>query len=428
MKDIITVVDSYCGSGKTMWAIQHINEIRKDQRILFITPFLSECKRIKAQCASKNFVSPDVRSGRGRKMNSLIQLIRSGKNIVSTHALFSNLDEELITELQKKNYTLIIDEAMEILKKVNIYEDLDADKGEEKTYVDLKTLISKDIIKVSDYGEVSWNEDAILDKYKYIETKSKLNSLIMIDDTVLMWTFPYTIFKNDLFKEIYILTYQFDFQLQYYYFKYYNIDYFKKEVVKNGDSGKYELVDFGKFSLDVDFRKNIKSLIEICDSEKLNAIGSHSIFLSEKTPVTALSMSWYKRNEDELKTIQKNMINYFKNIVSSSGKERMWTTFKDYQAKIKGDGVSSKNFIAINARATNDFANRKYLAYVINRYLSPSFSHFFTQQGICLDQDKFALSELVQWIWRSAIRNGEKIYIYIPSERMRGLLQNWLDI
>jgi hypothetical protein len=411
-----------------MWAIQHINEIKSDQRILFITPFLSECKRIKAECSSKGFVSPDVRSGRGRKMNSLIQLIRSGKNIVSTHALFSNLDEELMTELKKKKYTLIVDEAMEILKKVNIYDDLDSEEGEAKTYADLKTLVSKDIIRVSESGEVSWSDDAILDKYKYIEVKSKLNSLIMIDDMVLMWTFPYTIFKDNLFEDIYILTYQFDYQLQYYYFKYYDIEYTKKEVIKNDSGRKYELVAFGKLNLDIEFRKGIKSLIEICDSEKLNTIGSRSIYSSQQTFGIALSLSWYKKNEDQIKIVRKNMINYFKNISSSSGKERMWSSFKDYQNQLKGDGVSNKNFIAINARATNDFANRKYLAYVVNRYLNPCFSHFFTQQGIYLDQDKFALSELIQWIWRSAIRNGEKIYIYIPSERMRNLLIEWLDI
>jgi len=250
----------------------------------------------------------------------------------------------------------------------------------------------------------------------------------MIDDMVLMWTFPYTIFKDNLFEDIYILTYQFDYQLQYYYFKYYDIEYTKKEVIKNDSGRKYELVAFGKLNLDIEFRKGIKSLIEICDSEKLNTIGGRSIYSSQQTYGIPLSLSWYKKNEDQIKIIRKNMINYFKNISSSSGKERMWSSFKDYQNQLKGDGVSNKNFIAINARATNDFANRKYLAYVVNRYLNPCFSHFFTQQGIYLDQDNFALSELIQWIWRSAIRNGEKIYIYIPSERMRGLLQNWLDI
>ena len=34
---------------------------------------------------------------------------------------------------------------------------------------------------------------------------------------------------------------------------------------------------------------------------------------------------------------------------------------------------------------------------------------------------------MVQWIWRSAIRDGDEIYIYIPSKRMRTLLINWME-
>ena len=35
---------------------------------------------------------------------------------------------------------------------------------------------------------------------------------------------------------------------------------------------------------------------------------------------------------------------------------------------------------------------------------------------------------MLQWIWRSRIRKGENINIYIPSMRMRQLLKNWLDM
>ncbi len=35
--------------------------------------------------------------------------------------------------------------------------------------------------------------------------------------------------------------------------------------------------------------------------------------------------------------------------------------------------------------------------------------------------------EMVQWIWRSAIREGNPINIYVPSSRMRSLLQRWLN-
>ena len=41
-------------------------------------------------------------------------------------------------------------------------------------------------------------------------------------------------------------------------------------------------------------------------------------------------------------------------------------------------------------------------------------------------EDKFALSELVQFVYRSAIRNGKPIDVYIPSKRMRDLFLEWL--
>ena len=34
---------------------------------------------------------------------------------------------------------------------------------------------------------------------------------------------------------------------------------------------------------------------------------------------------------------------------------------------------------------------------------------------------------MIQWIWRSAIRDGGEVYLYIPSSRMRMLLINWID-
>ena len=44
-----------------------------------------------------------------------------------------------------------------------------------------------------------------------------------------------------------------------------------------------------------------------------------------------------------------------------------------------------------------------------------------------MDEDQYALSIMVQWIWRSAIRDGDDIYIYLPSSRMRRILRDWID-
>ena len=53
--------------------------------------------------------------------------------------------------------------------------------------------------------------------------------------------------------------------------------------------------------------------------------------------------------------------------------------------------------------------------------------NYFLAYGVEVQEDVYALSEMIQWIWRSAIRDGEEIWVYIPSNRMRALLENWLN-
>lgn len=119
----------------------------------------------------------------------------------------------------------------------------------------------------------------------------------------------------------------------------------------------------------------------------------------------------------------------------------MWTTFKDSKTQLRGKGYSKEfkaeqldnvvkayGFLPCNARSTNKYGNCFNLAYCINVYLHPSVSQFFKQKGIAIDEDLYALSEMIQWIWRSRIRNGENINIYIPSIRMRNLLSSWMDM
>jgi hypothetical protein len=48
-------------------------------------------------------------------------------------------------------------------------------------------------------------------------------------------------------------------------------------------------------------------------------------------------------------------------------------------------------------------------------------------KGANMDQELYALSEMVQFIWRSRIREGKEIMVYVPSKRMRTLLTDWLN-
>ena len=66
------------------------------------------------------------------------------------------------------------------------------------------------------------------------------------------------------------------------------------------------------------------------------------------------------------------------------------------------------------------------MAYLINLYPYPQLIQFFEMNGVELNQDLYAISELLQWIWRSAIRDGKSINLYLPSMRMRELLGKWV--
>jgi hypothetical protein len=418
----VTVVDSPCGSGKTNWAIKFINRSpSRNNKFIFITPFLSECERIIAECEHKNFIQPNTGRGRGKKLNDLLDLVKSGKNIVSTHALFSSLNSNMLQLFKQYNYTLIIDESINVVENISLYEKNDV-LGEEKTNNDILTLKQNEFILRDEGGKLLWNNEKVLGKYEELKSLVESSDIFFTNDESLVWTFPKDVFIKDMFNNVYVLTYQFHNQIQRYYFEYFNIKYEMKSIDKDE-----ELIDYNSDN-DILFRKNIAKLINICNSEKLNLVGQSYRDKAGRRLYTTLSINWTKNNPDALITLNKNIQNYFKNITKSSGKDRMWTTFKMFKSNLKSPTCSEKNFVHIGSRATNEFGDRKHLCYPVNRYLNPFITKFFFKQGIKIDQDGYALSEMVQWIWRSAIRNGEKINIYIPSERMRNLLTTWLNV
>ena len=106
----------------------------------------------------------------------------------------------------------------------------------------------------------------------------------------------------------------------------------------------------------------------------------------------------------------------------------MWGVFKDQCDKVVGpSGRFRDDFLQIMARATNEYAHRNVVAYLANRFIDPSMMQLFQQYGVDVNPDQFALEQLIQWLFRSAVRNQEPIDLYLPSERMRMLLNGWMD-
>ena len=78
-------------------------------------------------------------------------------------------------------------------------------------------------------------------------------------------------------------------------------------------------------------------------------------------------------------------------------------------------------------RATNEYRTRTVLSYPVNVFTNPFKKRYLSTDEQPFNEDLYALSMMIQWIWRSAIRDGHPIRIYVPSLRMRSLLSNWIQ-
>lgn len=395
----ITVIDSIMGSGKTSYAIQFMKE-NPLTSFIYITPFLSEVERIKTALPDMDFKEPSTTNKDGTKLSSLKFLLLNGNNIASTHALFKRCDEEVLDLLKAKGYVLILDECMDVVEQINIV------KKDIEILLDSKTIIEENhwikwVGTGSDYNG----------KFRDVMEQCFCNNVYHYSDRLYIWTFPIDIFRT--FDKVFILTYMFDGQLQKTYFDLFNAEYEYKSVKADG-KGYYTLTDYYKPDL-----SEISILMNIYEGN-LNSIGDEPYSLS------TTYLQKLKEKQHLAKAIQNNIYNYVRNIVPTKADKIMWTTIKEAKPLLKGDGYTKK-FVPCNSRATNEYRERTTLVYVCNRYTQPHIKNFFKANGVEVNEDSFALSELVQWIFRSAIREGKPISIYIPSKRMRTLLKNWLE-
>lgn len=396
------------GRGKTSAAINYINSSPDDEHFLVITPYKNEILRYIRECKSKRFTQPKYSDNGKRytsKLDSIKDQIREGRNIVSTHALFQKFDDEVIYLCKELNYTLIMDEVANVVEGYELAEeDFELLKDGNRISVDEST------------GIISWIDDNygrsdFTARFEDIRNLCKLGSLCYYGGKLYIWLFPIEVFKA--FQNVYIMTYMFDAQIQRYYYDYYNLRYSYIHVTGNSLS-TYRFSDTADASDNSDYAK----LIHVLENEKLNSIGDVK---------TSLSYTWYGKNSNTLimKKLKNNTYNFYHNITGTKTQDFLWCTFIDYQRQLSSKGLT-KRFLAINARATNDYRNCTSVAYLVNRYLDPTIKNFFSSRGVEVDEDGYALSEMLQFIWRSAIREYKEINVYIPSSRMRNLLCKWI--
>jgi hypothetical protein len=143
-----------------------------------------------------------------------------------------------------------------------------------------------------------------------------------------------------------------------------------------------------------------------------------------------MSSGWYKNvlkhDPARLDQIKAAPEYWFKITAQTSANDNAWTAYSKVKPRLKGARYA-RGWIPNNAKATNEHRHKKSLAYLCNLFHNPYIKGYFEDRGIRVYEDLFALSELVQWIWRSQIRDDQPITVFIPSERMRNLFNRWLN-
>ena len=431
MKPKIKVYDAMMGSGKTTKIIENIKNSPMTQKYMFITPLLSECHRIAGTVTDPEDIyqrpiiveSDDSSilyqynetvdtplkdrvfkhpyfSKAGGKAESLPVLLNNNDNIVSTHQLFVNLTPTILQ--QAKDYILVVDEMLSVYEIYDVYSEKEIKAMFDNGWISLDPKDNITLIfQRENYGDNTNGRDTTKDTYyETFATLCDLGQLMLIDGKVVIWELAVNALKA--FKEVWVATYMFEDNIMAAYLKAHGLN--------------YELIRFGSKPSDI---KHLINIYEDSSKSKLNLIGNKDSALS----ATNCKQTIVKD------TLSANLDNYFRNKVKSKKSEILWTCYKESKSRVQKNGAYnySAEWLPMNTKATNDYGDKHTVAYLINLYPNPELVKASSARGFSVKEDVYAIAEMVQFIWRSAIRNNEPINLYIPSKRMRTFLNNWLD-
>lgn len=334
---MVNVCDAIMGNGKSQSAITYMNE-HKNQRFIYITPYLEEAARIKDGCPELNFIEPTdkLKQFGFTKIMHTAALIREGKNIATTHQSFKNYTPAMLDDVKRWGYTLIIDESVEILESADI------------SAADIQILISGGYLKEDD-GVIhitgkKYDGELFKDVFNLISIRDIVR--VRSNDYLYYWLLPPRLITA--FKDVFVLTYLFESQSIHHFLEIYQIPY-RYIGIEKIDTGTGFRFSDDPHCYTPDYVKSLGKMIHILDRKKLNEIGESRC---------ALSMSWYEKgsNVDRLK---KNVANCIRNVWKDvPAEQKMWGVYKNDFQKLKGKGYT-KAYVVFNARATNEFRDRK---------------------------------------------------------------------
>lgn len=410
MQTKIELLDSIMGSGKTQGVIQWMLN-NPQNKYLYVSPMLTEVEeRIPTACQALEFTYPCTEEYK-TKGQHLLKLLEEGCNVSFTHSLFTDLTKQHLSLIRKHEYILIVDEEVAFIEpyKGNYSRD------------DIVSLEKAGHIRVEEdnLGRVVWQwyDDNEMNDTAYSKLK-RMSDLGMLycakrDRKIMVVHLPIELVQSS--RRVILLTYL-----------------FKGSVMESFmDLKGIEIVPFTEvkpLKSTTDVLTKAKSLVTFIDTTTTKAVSNLS-----------MSSTWYSKNATtaDLERVSNAIFSVYRKF---GDKESFIFTapksLADYHyvkdEKLKRNIIHKKmpkdvDWIYCGTKATNMWSHKSIAVHAYNRYVNTAIKAYLQDYGTPPDDDMFALSEMVQWIYRTCIRNDEPLQLCILNNRMKRLLIDWLD-
>ena len=423
MANKVEILDSIMGSNKTNRVLDWIDS-NPNERYLYISPLLSEVDNTSRLATNLKHVSFEFPSTDeyDTKTDDLLSKLEVGANISCTHSLYLSMTEKHLDLIEKFEYIVIIDEEVGVIDAFKTY-----------STDDLAYLNSNGDIEISDEdGMISWVGAELGKKAKYKQfynlCKAKAVYATKRSDTMLVTQMPVELFTRA--KRVIIMTYMFNGNVLDNFLKLKKVEVVPFTEVQPTQIDKQEireLIDLKPLD-----RKLLKLSMSVYGYDKMDKKGFDLI--SNYIRSTGLSVG--AKAIDTMYTLPKAV----SPVEVKSGKRVAPRGYLTYKTEVldedgvvvldgKGKPKTEDNYCWLHSgcRATNKYAYKWYLVHCYDRHPNLSVETYLKEYGCPVDKNVFALSEMLQWIWRSRIRKGEGIVIAIPNTRMHNLFLDWLN-
>lgn len=410
----IELFDALCGTGKTTAIFQYMAK-HQEKKWIYLSPMKTEIEtRVPAEADANGinfFIAVDKgkRSEYKTKTQQVLAAMKEGQNIACTHALMMLFQQEHIELLKEHQYHVVCDEELDLIEGFSLRQG------------DTKFLLENNRISISpDNGRVSFLSEMDIDtRYGDIKSYADMGCLYAArtrTDFLVLQISPRVVEAAERFI---LLTYNYKGSI---------MDTFMQ---MHGFSCKY-LEDIKPYKDNKEVINKLRDLIVFVETPSVKK-------WQKKTNV--LSATWWRKTstEEDFNDLRKAV----RSVVSAqkgNSTNVMLTVPKHSITGYDSDGESSKRvrkftvdkliiddaYVQMNARATNDYAHKSIAIHLCNIYPSQPVKVYMQDMGFVCDNDTFALNTLIQWLFRSCIRNDETVKVALFSGRMSVLLKEWL--